>query len=336
MSAFGFSVGDVLTGIGIALKIIQALRSSNTAVDQLTETLAFLESVKYTLRQVEECYPTAGEEAKVHVDAAVSSCRKRISDFVRRLENYRSLTRPPGSAGIGRMSAGRLQAFKGFVKVKWVFAVKDDLAALRASISSELLVLEMFVQMAEMEQALRTAQKQEILLERTERMEENIIRLVTVIDIEEVGVAATEKMVEELDADGKMMKCEEQSIWTGSDASTGVASARQLERLWAAAPSPVFIALCCYIWQLAQPLWRSMKFLPNGPSWSLDSNIHIQDALGRSMSLPYQYFKDGPVLLAKLLVDFDGLPGELKVKRRNFCLQLAHGSQFEVDGTIWG
>ena len=51
----------------------------------------------------------------------------------------------------------------------------------------------------------------------------------------------------------------------------------------------------------------------------LDSNIHIQDALGQDLSLPYEHFRYWPIMKGQLEVRFrEGVPGRAEVLGRNF------------------
>lgn len=56
------------------------------------------------------------------------------------------------------------------------------------------------------------------------------------------------------------------------------------------------------------------------PSLLFDTNITLEDGLGRVMSLPYEHFSEYSMILARLRVAFEGCPGELKVAREQFSL----------------
>ena len=51
---------------------------------------------------------------------------------------------------------------------------------------------------------------------------------------------------------------------------------------------------------------------------------HLEDALGRMMSLPYEHFRYWPVLQARLQEAFTGVPGERKVKHNQFHIMNMH------------
>ena len=83
--------------------------------------------------------------------------------------------------------------------------------------------------------------------------------------------------------------------------------------------SELFMALLCLI-PAMQGMLRASKTLLLPPTMLLEDNIHVIDALGRTLSLPYSHFKFWPVLHARLKCDFRDLPGSLKVKEGEFGL----------------
>lgn len=68
----------------------------------------------------------------------------------------------------------------------------------------------------------------------------------------------------------------------------------------------------------AQRFLRSIRTIARSPKLLLNDNIQLEDALGRTMSLPFEHFKYWPVLEARLKEAFVGLPGELFVKENQF------------------
>lgn len=67
-----------------------------------------------------------------------------------------------------------------------------------------------------------------------------------------------------------------------------------------------------------QHLLRTFATVSKAPTLLLQDNIHLEDALGRTMSLPYEHFRYWPVLHARLRNAFVGAPGEEKVKLNQF------------------
>jgi hypothetical protein len=72
---------------------------------------------------------------------------------------------------------------------------------------------------------------------------------------------------------------------------------------------------------------RFLNTLARQPSMLLDSNITLIDALNREVSLPYQWFRKWPHMLAHLQYQFKGTPGEDFVSNNNFHM-------FRVSGRL--
>lgn len=82
-------------------------------------------------------------------------------------------------------------------------------------------------------------------------------------------------------------------------------------------------------------IYRTFQSLSRTPSLLLQDNITLEDALGRTMSLPYEHFRYWPVFLARLQSSFNGMPGEWKVKENQFrILNLRMGGEF-ISGSDW-
>ncbi|KAK5128545.1 hypothetical protein LTR85_003216 [Meristemomyces frigidus] len=69
-----------------------------------------------------------------------------------------------------------------------------------------------------------------------------------------------------------------------------------------------------------QQFIRSLMAMTRSVSLLLDNNIRVEDALGRTLSLPYEHFRYWPILEKRLEVSFRGLPGEAKVRRNEYQL----------------
>ena len=70
---------------------------------------------------------------------------------------------------------------------------------------------------------------------------------------------------------------------------------------------------------------RSLNTFARHPSTLLDSNITLIDALNREVSLPYQWFRKWPHMLAHLQYEFKGTPGEDFVSNNFFHMFCVSG-----------
>lgn len=80
------------------------------------------------------------------------------------------------------------------------------------------------------------------------------------------------------------------------------------------------LLLLAYLLLPVQQIMRSFMAIAQSPTLLLQSNICLEDALGRTMSLPYEHFRYWPVLQHRLTCAFHGLPGEAKVRRSEYIL----------------
>jgi hypothetical protein len=65
---------------------------------------------------------------------------------------------------------------------------------------------------------------------------------------------------------------------------------------------------------------RCLTTITTAPCWLLDSNITLIDARLRKVSLPYQWFRNWPHMLAHLQYEFKGTPVETHISENRFGL----------------
>lgn len=71
---------------------------------------------------------------------------------------------------------------------------------------------------------------------------------------------------------------------------------------------------------LVRRAFQMLSATPAAPTMLLDDNILFEDALGRTISLPYAHFRHYPVFIARLQCEFRDLPGERKILRNCYLL----------------
>ena len=69
---------------------------------------------------------------------------------------------------------------------------------------------------------------------------------------------------------------------------------------------------------------RAFKVISRGPTFLLQDNIQLEDALGRIMSLPYDQFRHIPVLRSLLECEFKGCPWEGKVRKQEYHILISN------------
>lgn len=72
--------------------------------------------------------------------------------------------------------------------------------------------------------------------------------------------------------------------------------------------------------QIYDMLRHFQNNLASSPTTLLESNIHFEDALGRTQQLPYQWFRHWETFEGLLKGDFKGVPGESKVLEGSYHL----------------
>lgn len=76
------------------------------------------------------------------------------------------------------------------------------------------------------------------------------------------------------------------------------------------------------MWRLLCQFIRGVSRLSRSPSLLLDTDIVLEDALGRVIRLPYEHFQDYSMVSTRLQVAFKDCSGEVKVAREEFHLAI--------------
>ena len=98
----------------------------------------------------------------------------------------------------------------------------------------------------------------------------------------------------------------------------------------------LIILLLCLLPTVQRFLRIAFTSIAMAPTLLLSDNIHIEDALGRSLSLPYQHFRSWSTLQSRLVESFIGHPGEMKVKNNEFHMaNLLTRGEFALTQTKW-
>ena len=97
---FGFSIGDFIDGINIAIDVVKACTDTGGASSQYERVLVELETYLALLRKLQDSsVPTTTE-----VNRLASSCEQPVRQFLTKVEKYRrSLAKPTG----GEEDSGR-------------------------------------------------------------------------------------------------------------------------------------------------------------------------------------------------------------------------------------
>ncbi|KAK3114907.1 hypothetical protein LTR53_006281 [Teratosphaeriaceae sp. CCFEE 6253] len=317
MSAFGFSVGDLLAGANLIVKATKALRSSGTAVSECESGIIFLQAVEESLRGVYELQDAEGEAAvPQRIRSLAEDCCKQASKVLSRIEKYQDRMVPLDIGGEPSKRWKRVLT-KQQAKVEWALVIKKDLVDLMGAIHMQLDGLQMFLQQRAVRKIAVLAERQDILIADTRTMHAHIR---PVLPRSEPDTVAGAERGDRPPSYGRVV--EQASIKIGQEGQSQVSRSRD-----SFAPASTVItadqvisSLAMYLWQSLEQLVRAMTRMPMQPTLVLDTNIELQDALGRTLSLPYEHFSYWPCVVARLESAFDSCAGEMKVWRNQFAI----------------
>ena len=129
--AFGFSVGDFITGIEAAIDVIKACRETGGAVSQYGQTLAEFQAYLSTFRRLQD--PQVATTAEII--SIARNCEGPIQRFMKKVEKYQdSLTTTGTSTGGGLVHSVR----KFPRKAQWAVRASKEIEKLRAGLGPPL------------------------------------------------------------------------------------------------------------------------------------------------------------------------------------------------------
>ena len=130
---FGFSVGDFIDGINIAIDVIKACKDTDGASSQYERVLVEFETYLIILRKLRD--PSV--PATAEVIRLASSCEQPMQQFVTRIEKYRrSLAKSAGPHDPVHHTARYLRTFPR--KAQWAVVAKKTVEELRLGIGPQL------------------------------------------------------------------------------------------------------------------------------------------------------------------------------------------------------
>jgi len=133
--SFGWSAGDLVSGINTLVKVGKALKESGGAASEYQDTVAFLTSVETTLRGLEAILAGNPDLAwKVELVEQAGLLKSAVDDFRRKVDKY--------DLSLGS-SSERKKARRIPREVQ--FSLSDQVKELRTAITQPQLVLDVFI-----------------------------------------------------------------------------------------------------------------------------------------------------------------------------------------------
>ena len=138
---FGFSVGDIIAGIGLAVKVCKACKDTGGAFDQFEHIMVELEAYQAVLQRLQNAqYSTMPE-----IEKFAAQCMIPVQTFRGKIAKYESaFTESPSSPG--RSLKDVIQSFKVFPRrAQWALIAIKEVKELRAALQLPLSTLGVFL-----------------------------------------------------------------------------------------------------------------------------------------------------------------------------------------------
>ena len=139
---FGFSVGDFIAGVNIAIDVIKACKDTGGASSQYERVLVEFETYLALLRKLQDPnVPTTAE-----INRLASSCEQPVQQFVTKIEKHRrSLAKSAGSHDPVHHTARYLRTFPR--KAQWAVVAKKTVEELRLGIGPNLSAIGLLIEL---------------------------------------------------------------------------------------------------------------------------------------------------------------------------------------------
>lgn len=126
--AFGFSVGDFVTGIELLATVAAVLKDASRAKAESHEAITYVESLLQTFHFLKEISTAANADAgaQQHIWTSMLVCQAEVKRFESKLKKYDCILSPANEdPSIGRWVK------KAPAKAWWALRVKDDVLKMK-------------------------------------------------------------------------------------------------------------------------------------------------------------------------------------------------------------
>jgi hypothetical protein len=125
---FGFSIGDVISGLQLLRNSIEAVNDVNGSSADYASLIAELESLNTALEAASEFtseHLVDQERQRRAINSAIKACQKCVDDFLIRIAQYQK--------HLKRENSGWRSCY---MKIRWALCKQEDIAKLRAMLGS--------------------------------------------------------------------------------------------------------------------------------------------------------------------------------------------------------
>ena len=139
---FGFSVGDFIAGINVAIDVIKACKDTGGASSQYDSVLVEFEAYSALLHRLQDL----NVSTSIDINRLASSCEQPVKQFLTKVEKYRSsLAKSAGSYDSIHQTARYLRTFPR--KFQWAMLVKKTVNELRLGIGPHLAAIGLSIEL---------------------------------------------------------------------------------------------------------------------------------------------------------------------------------------------
>ncbi|KAL3421762.1 hypothetical protein PVAG01_05918 [Phlyctema vagabunda] len=329
---FGFSVGDFIAAAGLIKKVSDALKDAGGASSEYQHVMIELEGLDRALKFVAAIQPD--QSNLHHIDAIrgmALSCQIPLQQFLLKIQKYESYLGPfPASSSISRSTK----------KAKWAVYVAGQVESLRAVVAAKVVSINLLLNVqisgaiSKIEPAIREERNHllsEILQVRQSMSEMKQDSRKTQSDASKAAESAQTAAISHEAAlssiNSKLNKSMEDVLGGLERLSTSARSVettvlnlrdtgQQILQFIGDFPREIRDLLQKIIrtnLQLYYLILRSQNNIAKVPTMLLESNILFEDALGRTQTLPYEWFRHWDTFEGLLKTEFKGIPGESNV-----------------------
>jgi RNA recognition motif-containing protein len=355
--AFGFSVGDFIAAIELCTKVAKALKEASTAAAEYQQVVLELQGLQNVLTRLAALEPTGSNIQYVNaIRGAALASTLPLQEFLSKLEKFDKSMSPfaAKTKTLSLSKAGR--------QTQYALFMADEVKKLRAVVYGNVIRINVMLASHASETASRTesqlATGQRELIDRFNDTRDDMANIINEIaglkaevnasreEVAQKAATSTAQMQERLrkaDADTASLTQSFSNLSVGiSSISNSVSSIRSLSsqilsllRVIPAELGNLVQNVICSNARTESALFRIEQNIAASPSLKNETNIRMEDALGRPHDLPYEWFRYWETFEGLLKAKFKDVPGNQKIDSGDFRLVHRKRPTIALDKDSW-
>ncbi|KAK5048209.1 hypothetical protein LTR84_005879 [Exophiala bonariae] len=354
---FGFSVGDFITAIELCNKVAKALKDSGTAAAEYQHVILELQGLQNVLTRLAALEPTESNSQQVNAirGAALASVLV-LQEFLSKLEKFETSMSPFAAKKTLTMSRAGKQT-------QYALFMADEVKKMRAVIYGNVIRINVLLATHASESLSRTesklANQGQALSQGFQDAKDDMVQIINeVAQSKEETIAYWEKAQRDAMESADQMQEISNKVETNASALTqrisslsialsslakSVSGARDLSsqilsllRMIPAELGGLIQTVMRSNARIESTLLSMEQKLAASPSLSLETNIRLEDALGRiHADIPYEWFQYWETFEGLLKARFKDTPGRQKIENGDFRLVHAKRNSVSLDKDSW-